>query len=65
MTAYNRAPVSGLWENDGKTVYDDVVIYEVMSEQLEHAWWRQYRRTLEQHFRQQTLLIRAQAVELI
>lgn len=61
LTAYTRAPLSGLWQDDTEhTVRDDLVIYEVMTAELDRAWWRRYRRLLERRFRQESLLIRAQ-----
>ena len=62
MTAHTRAPASGLWQEDrgGPTEHDDIVIYEVMVDELDPAWWAEYRRTLELRFAQQELVIRAQ-----
>jgi hypothetical protein len=64
LTAYTRAPASGLWqEDDGHTVHDDIVVYEVMADALDREWWRDYRSRLEQRFGQEEILIRAQQVE--
>lgn len=64
LTAYTRAPAQGLWqESDGPPKRDDIVVYEVMTDTLDRAWWRVYRRTLEQRFAQEELVIRSQAVE--
>lgn len=61
MTAYTRAPASGLWqERDGETTRDDIVVYEVMVDKLDAVWWSGYRRTLEARFAQQELVVRAQ-----
>jgi hypothetical protein len=66
LTAYTRAPVSGLWqEHDGQTTHDDLVIYEVMAEQLDENWWRLYRKELEARFAQSALVVRAQQVKLL
>ena len=63
MTAYTRTPATGLWQQqDGRTVRDDIVVVEVMAEALDEAWWRAYRRNLEQRFEQQELLVLAQEV---
>jgi hypothetical protein len=63
LTAYARAPASGLWKKrPGKTARDDIVVYEVMVERLEVAWWRKYRKTLEVRFAQDELVIRAQEI---
>jgi len=65
LTAYVRAPAAGLWQDGGETVRDDVVVYEVMVEELDRAWWAEYRETLRREFRQEALMVRAQAVELL
>jgi hypothetical protein len=65
MTSYSRVPASGLWQDGGKTIHDDLVIYEVMTEQFDMTWWRQYREQLERRFSQDTILIRAQVIELV
>lgn len=67
VTVYKRAPASGLWQNeaDGQTVKDDLVIYEVMVDTLDEAWWRSYRTSLELSFQQQALLIRAHQIQIL
>ena len=63
LTAYTRAPASGVWEEaDGDTVHDDIVIYEVMVETLDDAWWRDFRARTEQRFGQDELVVRAHAI---
>ena len=63
LTAYARAPAKGLWEESpGETRRDDIVVYEVMVESLDTAWWRAYREGLERDFRQQELVVRAQEI---
>ena len=55
-----RAPASGLWRDDeGNVRRDDVVVLEVMAESLDEAWWRDYRRELEQRFAQDEIVVRA------
>jgi len=66
LTAYTRAPAKGLWQEDATTtVRDDIVIYEIMADTLEEAWWRKYRGTMEQRFRQEAIVVRAQAIRLL
>lgn len=66
LTAYARAPVDGLWQQDDRhTVRDELVIYEVMSDTLDAQWWHGYRQTLEQRFRQDQLVIRAQEIRML
>ena len=63
VTAYTRAPASGLWEEpSGEKVRDDVVIYEVMAETLDEDWWAETRTRLEAQFEQQELVIRAHEI---
>ncbi|WP_407290810.1 hypothetical protein [Stutzerimonas zhaodongensis] len=66
LTAHSRAPVDGLWQEDGRrAVRDDLVIYEVMTAELDRAWWSEFRASLETRFRQEHILIRVQAVEVL
>lgn len=66
LTAYTRAPAEGLWlESAAAAVRDDIVIYEVMTDALDRAWWQDYRRRLETRFRQEQVVIRVQVIELL
>jgi len=63
LTAYARAPAEGLWETGpGRKERDDIVVYEVMTEELDPEWWKAYRQELEQRFRQRELVVRAHAI---
>ena len=60
LTAYQRAPARGLWKtDDGEVARDDVAVFEVMTPELDRAWWSGYRQELERRFRQDTIVIRA------
>jgi hypothetical protein len=66
LTAWSRAPATGLWKEDTERVArDDIAVYEVLVPRLEPAWWAAYRRTLEERFRQDQVLIRASEVRLL
>jgi hypothetical protein len=66
ITAYTRAPASGLWqESESATVRDDLVIYEVMAEAVDAGWWQDYRRQLETRFRQEKLVVRAHQIRML
>jgi hypothetical protein len=65
LTAYTRAPAEGLWETGLELKRDDIVVLEVMSEQLDRGWWRDYRRQLEGAFRQDQIVVRAQPYEAL
>lgn len=59
VTVYDRSPAKG------KTVTssDDIVIFEVMTDELERAWWACCRTRLEAKFAQDEVLIRAARIE--
>ena len=60
VTAYQRAPATGLWEDDSDIVRrDDLVLFEVMAESLDRDWWRRYAADLAARFRQDEILVRA------
>jgi hypothetical protein len=65
ITAYNRAPAEGRWEQSGTTRHDDVLVIEVMVERLDKTWWAEFRRSLETTFRQERVIVRAQDIELL
>jgi hypothetical protein len=66
LTAHSRSPAHGLWqEQDGTTVQDDLVVYEVMVDDLDETWWRDFRHNLEQHFKQEKIVVRAHPVRLL
>ena len=66
LTAHTRAPAEGLWKDESdRTSRDEIVIYEVMAESLDPSWWKQYRGSLEERFRQETIVIRATRVDVL
>ena len=66
LTAYTRTPAKGFWQEDGqRTIHDDIIIYEVMSDQSETNWWKEYRDKLEKIFSQETVIIRQHEVKVL
>ncbi|CAN5909022.1 hypothetical protein BH23GEM7_BH23GEM7_40880 [soil metagenome] len=64
VTAYLRSPARGAWrEEGGEVARDEIVIFEVMADPLDRAWWRDYRERLERRFRQEELVLRALGAE--
>ena len=60
VTAYMRAPARGVWKDGmGETTRDDIVIFEVMTEELDRVWWGNFRKELERRFRQDSVFVRA------
>lgn len=66
VTAFSRNPAKGIsLQEDNERSEDDIIIYEVMVETVDRAWWRSYKRLLELLFQQEEILIRIYAVDLI
>ena len=64
LTAFTRAPAEGVWKDDSaRTTRDEIVVFEVMTAKLDRQWWRAYRHSLEQRFRQEVIVVRAQQIE--
>ena len=61
LTAYTRAPATGIREEQpARTVRDHEVVYELMADELELAWWAALRRRLEVRLEQDELVVRSQ-----
>ncbi len=65
VTAFLQSPASGAWKDEGETVRDEMVLFEVMTDGLDRDWWRGYRAQLEQRFRQERILVRVLAAETL
>jgi hypothetical protein len=65
LTVYSRAPAEGLWNPRKGTRRDEIVVYEVMIDHLDREWWRGYRVRLEQLCCQESIVIRAEAIEVL
>ena len=58
VTAFVRSPAVGLWkENSEDTNRDEVIMFEVVTEQLDKDWWANYRKQLQERFRQEEILV--------
>ncbi len=65
VTAYLQAPAEGLWRKGRRLAPDDIIIFEVMTDQLDLAEWRERRVRYETHFRQERLIIRYMAIAVV
>jgi hypothetical protein len=64
VTAFVRSPAVGAWQDDSGAVQrDDVLLFEVVANEIDRAWWAGYRDGLQRRFRQDEVLVRATAVE--
>ena len=65
VTAHLLSPASGLWRDGGDMHADDVVIFEVFTQNVDRGWWTAYRGRLAEDFRQKSILMLLQPVEVI
>ena len=66
ITTYVRSPAEGLWkESITSTIHDEIVIYEIMTVELDREWWRDYRLGLAERFHQDVLIVRVNEVQLL
>ncbi|WP_257452328.1 hypothetical protein [Archangium lipolyticum] len=65
VTAFLQSPAAGAWKEEGETVRDEMLLFEVMVEALDRAWWSGYRAELERRFRQERVLVRALGAEML
>ena len=66
VTAFLRSPGEGVWEESPQNfVKDDVVTFEVMTDEVNRAWWRNYKKQLEETFVQEAILIRKMHIEIL
>jgi hypothetical protein len=64
VTAFLRSPASGLWkESDEEFAQDKVVMFEVISSELEGEWWNGYRIELQDKFSQDEVLVWASQIQ--
>jgi hypothetical protein len=65
VTAYTRSPAEGRWQSGTYEHHDDVLVVEVMVDKLDPGWWSAFRERLAATFRQESLVIRAQDIQLL
>jgi hypothetical protein len=64
LTSFTRSPADGFWKDAHNAVRtDDIVVFEVMTDELDRDWWRDLRRELEASFQQEEIVIRSHVIE--
>ncbi len=64
VTAYVRSSAVGLWTApDGRVERDEVVMVEVLADEFDRDWWRDYERPLDARFVQEEIHVRALPAE--
>lgn len=67
VTAFSRAPAKGQWKEDDNqpASKDDIIIFEVMMNDPDKGWWKNYQSYLKEVFQQDEILIRFSDVEIL
>lgn len=68
VTAHLQSPASGLWRDGGhggEVHADEVVIFEVLSKAEDRDWFVAYRERLAEDFRQKSILMMLQPVDVV
>jgi hypothetical protein len=61
-TSFVRLPGKGLWETGGHVATENIAVIEVMTEGLDVAYWKTFRRRLERELSQEEIVIRAREI---
>ena len=61
-TSFLRAPGQGLWQSGGTTEKNNIAVVEVMTDEVDQAFWRSLRGRLEEELSQDEIVIRAQEI---
>ena len=66
LTAFTQSPAEGLWTPaDKETRHDEIIVIEVMVTNFDPDWWRAYKKALEARLRQESVVIRCLAMQLL
>jgi inorganic pyrophosphatase len=57
LTAYQRTPVKGMWQDKGNFTQQSMFIYELLLPKIEQAYWQRLKQKLEKKFGQKEILI--------
>lgn len=64
-TAFTREPADGLWKRSSTIEHDRIIIVELMVNDVDETWWKNYRARLQKEFEQDEILIRVTACSRI
>lgn len=65
VTAHLDVAASGRWRDGGENHDDAIVIFEVVLTDADRAWWAAYRESLALKFRQKSILVTLQQIEIL
>ncbi|WP_112661720.1 hypothetical protein [Microvirga flavescens] len=65
VTSFTRARLDGARRENGHPGHGDVAVFEIMTRDIDHTWWEDYRAELERRFEQEAIVVRALKVEML
>jgi len=65
LTAYVQSPTEGYWKTGLQVIKNQLMVYEVMATTIDVAYWQQYKKELQNKFKQQEIVVRSLAISLI
>ena len=65
VTMFSNTPTEGVWAHGAKLEFDQIIVFEVMTEVLSYQWWKDYRKSLESIFQQDQIIISTHAVDIL
>lgn len=65
VTAYTRTPAEGRWKPGSEAATWRMSLCSRSVETLDAKGWKTYRKTLERSFRQKSIIVRAQDIQLL
>lgn len=65
LSVYENSPVNGSWKDKAEVKKDSLLVYEVMSDEIDAAFWEKYKTRLQKQFKQESIVIRCLHMNLI
>lgn len=66
ITSYVRSPAAGFWKDaSDHVVKDDVILFEVVTDQIERDYWKDLKTFLLEEFQQEEILLRGHEVFML
>lgn len=65
VTIYIRSPVKGIWKQDDNTRYDDLLVYEVLTNMTHDDYWQGLKTKLEKLYAQEEILIQISKIRTV
>ncbi len=65
VTGFTQSLAEGLWDEGDKVQADRIVIYEIITDEIEKPWWYVYQEKLERRLNQEKILIRWSEIEIL